>query len=73
MKIAHEVVTVLAVFTDWEFFMLLEMTVCCIYVCTYNPVLLNCHLLCPQIMEIKWHYSICYQLLFVYFWVHQIV
>lgn len=51
--------------------MLLEMTVCCIGVCTHNPVLIDCHLLCFQIMEIKWHYSICCHLLFVGLWVHQ--
>lgn len=68
INIALEVVTVLTIFTVWDFFMLLEMTVCCI--CTHIPDLLNYRLLCPQIMEIKWHYSICCQLLFVDLWVH---
>lgn len=51
--------------------MLLKITVCFICASTQSPVFLNCHLLCPQIMEIKWHYPICCQLLFLDLWVHQ--
>jgi len=34
MKIAHEIVAVLTIFTDWESLILLEKTICSIVTCS---------------------------------------
>lgn len=59
MGVAHEVVRVFTVFSDWESPTLPEVTICCLCACRHSPLLFNCHLLCPQIMEAKCPHSVC--------------